>query len=55
MNEGFQIFVALVSKTISEKCSQEGAVSIEELLKVKVADSDATLQDVLGDIISSIR
>lgn len=54
MNKDFQAFVTLVSNTISEQCNKEGPVSIPDLMKAKVTAS-TTLQDSLGDIISSIR
>lgn len=55
MNKDFQSFVVLVSNTIKERCSQPGPVSVTDLLKEKVAGGSGTLQDALGDIISSIR
>jgi len=55
MNKDFQAFVALVSNTIRDQCNKPGPVAVDELLKVKVANGSGTLQDALGDIISSIR
>jgi hypothetical protein len=55
MNKDFQKFVVLVANTIKERTSQPGAVSVPDLLKEKVAGGSSTLQDALGDIISSIR
>jgi hypothetical protein len=55
MNKDFQKFVVLVANTIKERTSQPGTVSVPDLLKEKVAGGSNTLQDALGDIISSIR
>lgn len=55
MNKDFQKFVVLVANTIKERSSAPGPVSVAELLKQQVAGGTSTLQDALGDIISSIR
>jgi len=55
MNKDFQAFVVRVSETIRESSNQPGPVPVEELMKKNVANGTGTLQDALGDIISSIR
>ena len=55
MNKDFQAFVALVSETIKTQYTKPGPVAVDELLKVQLAGKSSTLQDALGDIISSIR
>lgn len=55
MNKDFQAFVALVSETIKTQYTKPGPVAVDELLKIQLAGKSSTLQDALGDIISSIR
>jgi translation elongation factor EF-Ts len=59
MNTDFQSFVALVSQTVHQSnlsgSSSQELLSGEDILSLKTENSNSTLQQKLGDIISTIR
>jgi elongation factor Ts len=59
MNTDFQSFVALVSQTVHQSnlsgSSSSQQVTGEDILSLKTENSNSTLQQKLGDIISTIR